>query len=224
VTQDVAPRAAVTRVLVAASSAVVRAGLEALIASLTIQVVGRSSSTALAGPLQDIRPDVVLLELEQHDEDLRTLLALDEGPGAPGAPAFVVLADDPRGAWAADALRAGARAVLPREASAVEIVAAVEGAAAGLVVLHPDVVDALLLVRSSPARVASAPAGQALTPREVEVLGMMAEGLGNKTIARRMGISEHTVKFHVGSIFTKLDASSRTEAVTLGARQGLIML
>lgn len=220
-TQDVAPRSAVARVLVAAPSAVVRAGLEALIAGPTIQVVGRASSTALAGPLQDIRPDVVLLELEQHDEDLRTVLALDEGPGAP---AFVVLADAPRGAWAADALRAGARAVLPREASAVEIVAAVEGAAAGLVVLHPDVVDALLLVRSSPARVASAPAGQALTPREVEVLGMMAEGLGNKTIARRMGISEHTVKFHVGSIFTKLDASSRTEAVTLGARQGLIML
>ncbi|HKC74673.1 MAG TPA: response regulator transcription factor, partial [Chloroflexota bacterium] len=63
-----------------------------------------------------------------------------------------------------------------------------------------------------------------LTPREIEVLGMLAEGLGNKTIARRLGISEHTVKFHVGSIFAKLDASSRTEAVTLGARRGLIML
>ena len=56
------------------------------------------------------------------------------------------------------------------------------------------------------------------------LLGMKAEGLGNKTIARRLGISEHTVKLHVGSILTKLNASSRTEAVTLGARQGLIML
>ncbi len=53
---------------------------------------------------------------------------------------------------------------------------------------------------------------------------MLAEGLGNKTIARRLGISEHTVKFHVGSIFSKLNASSRTEAVTVGVRQGLVML
>jgi DNA-binding NarL/FixJ family response regulator len=63
-----------------------------------------------------------------------------------------------------------------------------------------------------------------LTPREIEVLSMLAEGAGNKMIARRLGISEHTVKFHVGSILSKLDASSRTEAVTLGLRQGLIMV
>jgi DNA-binding CsgD family transcriptional regulator len=69
-----------------------------------------------------------------------------------------------------------------------------------------------------------APPAQPLTPREIEVLGMLAEGLGNKTIARRLGISEHTVKFHVGSILARLDASSRTEAVTLGARRGLIMI
>ncbi|HAZ43515.1 MAG TPA: DNA-binding response regulator, partial [Cyanobacteria bacterium UBA11369] len=59
---------------------------------------------------------------------------------------------------------------------------------------------------------------------EIEVLGMLAEGMGNKTIARQLGISEHTVKFHVASILSKLNASSRTEAVTLGARLGLIML
>src|SRR5262249_22163099 len=65
---------------------------------------------------------------------------------------------------------------------------------------------------------------EALTPREVKVLAMVAEGLSNKTIARRLGISEHTVKFHVSSIFAKLGVSSRTEAVTLGVRRGLIML
>jgi DNA-binding NarL/FixJ family response regulator len=69
-----------------------------------------------------------------------------------------------------------------------------------------------------------ASASEALTPREIEVLAMMAEGLANKTIAYRLNISEHTVKFHVGSIFGKLGAQSRTEAVTLGIRQGLIML
>lgn len=66
--------------------------------------------------------------------------------------------------------------------------------------------------------------GETLTPREIEVLVMLAEGTGNKVIARHLGISEHTVKFHVGSILAKLNASSRTEAVTLGVRQGLILL
>nr|WP_228035594.1 response regulator transcription factor [Oculatella sp. LEGE 06141] len=65
---------------------------------------------------------------------------------------------------------------------------------------------------------------QVLTPREIEVLGMLAEGLGNKAIAKRLSISEHTVKFHISSIFTKFGVSSRTEAVMLGARQGLILL
>jgi len=114
--------------------------------------------------------------------------------------------------------------VLPRQAAPEEIVGAVEAAAAGLIALHPAAAESIWSLLPAPVRTTVAPAGQALTPREIEVLGMMAEGLGNKTIARRLGISEHTVKFHVGSILTKLNASSRTEAVTLGARQGLIML
>jgi DNA-binding CsgD family transcriptional regulator len=63
---------------------------------------------------------------------------------------------------------------------------------------------------------------ESLSAREMEVLGMVAEGHGNKTIAYRLGISEHTAKFHVGSILRKLDAASRTEAVTTGVRLGLI--
>ena len=91
--------------------------------------------------------------------------------------------------------------------------------------LHPDVISVLLPVLPSAEQIVdTATPVQALTPREIEVLGMLAEGLGNKAIAKRLIISEHTVKFHVSSIFTKLNASSRTEAVTLGARQGLIML
>lgn len=211
------------RVLVAAASPVVRAGLEAVVASSPVlAVVGSAPGTAaLTRHVDATRPDVVLLELERHGDDPAPAL---HGLTGPSAPPVVVLADDPRGAWAADALRSGMRAVLPREATAAEIVAAVEGAAAGLVVLHPEAIDSLLPLLPAPTRTAPAPGQQPLTPREIEVLRMMAEGLGNKTIARRLGISEHTVKFHIGSIFTKLDASSRTEAVTLGARQGLIML
>ncbi len=219
------PSVATVRVLVAASSAVVRAGLEALIAaSPALEVVGRAAdAAALERNARMLRPDVVLFEVEPHDDDpmssLEPLLA-----GRAGAPALVVLADDARGGWTVEALRAGVRGVLPREATVGEIVAAVGAAAAGLVALSPELVGALLPTLSSVSRALPPAPIQALTPREVEVLGMLAEGLGNKIIARRLGISEHTIKFHVGSIFAKLNASSRTEAVTIGARQGLIML
>ncbi len=229
-----APSGAV-RVLVAASSAVVRAGLEALVAGAggagassssgpALDVVGRAANvTSLERNVRILQPDVVLYELEPHDDDpMASLEPLVAGPRA--APALVVLADNARSGWAAEALRAGVRGVLPREATAQEIVSAVSAAAAGLVVLSPDFVETLLPTLSSAPRALPPAPSQALTPREVEVLGMLAEGLGNKIVARRLGISEHTVKFHVGSIFSKLNASSRTEAVTLGARQGLIML
>jgi len=212
----------VIQVLVAAGSVVVQAGLEAVLAtSPELTVVGSLSGiTTLAQQVEVLQPDVVLLELELQDEPVSTLLPLDSSPL--GNTALVILADDLQQEWAIEALRSGVRAVLPREATANEIVAAVAAAAAGLVVLHPDLMDALLPVPSTSRTLPISPA-QALTPREIEVLSMLAEGLGNKTIARRLGISEHTVKFHVGSIFSKLNASSRTEAVTLGARQGLIL-
>ena len=164
------------------------------------------------------------MELEiQDDEPVSEKLVLLNAV-ATSVPAIVVLAEDLQVDWT-EALRLGIRAVLPRSATAEEILHTVMTAAAGLVVLHQDIVDALLSVLPSIGRAVDDVAPiQALTSREIEVLGMLAEGLGNKAIARRLGISEHTVKFHVSSIFTKLNASSRTEAVTLGARQGLIML
>ncbi len=213
-----------TRVLVAAPSAVVRAGLEALVASSPCLVVGQVASIeAAAHASETIQPDVVLVEHEWDDELLVPgLLALGAGSHVP---AVVVLTENPSALWAAVALRSRVRAVLPREATAAEIVAAVEGAAAGLVVLHPDTAEvALAALASVPMTAAIDAPAQVLTPREIEVLHMLAEGLGNKTVARRLGISEHTVKFHVGSIFSKLNVSSRTEAVTVGVRQGLVML
>lgn len=215
-----------TSVLVAAPSTVVRAGLEALInASQSLAVVGSvSDETTLGQQVEELQPDVVLMELEQHvDEPMQALLAHSEESYAP---ALVILTDDAEGSWMLEALqRSAVRGLLPRDAMAEEIVGAVEAAAAGLIVMHPAFVDSLLREpslsrRSSP----TASTSEVLTPREIEVLAMMAEGLGNKTIAYRLNISEHTVKFHVGSIFGKLGASSRTEAVMLGIRQGLIML
>ncbi|MCA1669054.1 MAG: response regulator transcription factor [Thermomicrobia bacterium] len=212
-----------TRVLVAAPSAVVRAGLEALVASSPrLTVVGQVASIEMAARANDtLQPEVVLVEHEWDDDLLVPgLLAFDAGSHIP---AVVVLTEHPGALWAAVALRSRVRAVLPRDATAAEIIAAVEGAAAGLVVLHPDTAEAALASLAAVPIAADAPA-QLLTPREIEVLHMLAEGLGNKTVARRLGISEHTVKFHVGSIFSKLHVASRTEAVTVGVRQGLVML
>lgn len=212
-------RDGVRRVLIASPSAVVRAGLETLIdASPALAVAGTAASTATLGPqIDSLQPDVILVEVERNRD-----LAL---AAVAGAAPVVLLADDADGPGTVDALRLGVRAVLPREAGADEIVAAVEAAAAGLTVLHPETAESLLPLLTSASRPAPPVAGtEALTPREIEVLSMLAEGAGNKSIARRLGISEHTVKFHVGSILAKLNASSRTEAVTLGVRQGLIML
>jgi len=214
-----------TRVLIVAASAVVRAGLEALVTSSPgLSVVGQVASTdALLAESERVAPDVVLVDHKGEDDDfVPTLLALGEGAALP--PAAVVLTDNPAALWAAVAARSAVRAVLPREASAEAITAAVGGAAAGLVVLPASVVEALASPQPAPVIATGITGGSPLTPREIEILGMLAEGLGNKIVARRLGISDHTVKFHVGSIMSKLGASSRTEAVTLGVRRGLIML
>lgn len=188
-------------VLIAAPSAIIRAGLESLV----------RSSPALE--LVSSAPDVVLADLEFPQED-------GPPPELLATAAVVLLVSNPPGPWTIEALRSGVRAVLPRDVSAPELIAAIEAAAAGLTVLHPSDLQALL-----PApRAISADAGEALTPRELEVFAMLAEGAGNKAIAWKLAISEHTVKFHVASIMSKLNATSRTEAVSIGIRKGLIML
>lgn len=212
------------RVLVVAAAAIMRAGLEALVAATPdLAVAGRSAGgPSLADEIAALRPQVVLSELEWRPTD--PLPALPPIGAAPGDPAVVILADDLRGAWVAEALRAGALAILPRDASAEAIVAAIRAAALGLVTL-PQAVAADLVPLLAAARAApTSGTHQTLTAREIEVLGMLAEGIGNKIIARRLGISEHTVKFHVASIMAKFNAGSRTEAVAIGARQGLVVL
>jgi DNA-binding NarL/FixJ family response regulator len=218
----------VIRVFIVSAQAISRAGLQALITARSIiEVVGsaRSFPNALrAENLEDESVDVWLVELDQTGNDFLNLLPqLNAEPEAPRRFArILVLTDEWQTAWALEALRNGISAVLPRDASAEEIIAAIEAVAAGLIALHPEALDSLAALPETSAH--ALPSIDSLTPRELEVLGMMSEGLGNKTIAYRLNISEHTVKFHVGSIFAKLNASSRTEAVTQAIRQGLIML
>jgi len=193
----------VTKVGVVTTSALLKAGLESV-----VEVVGSAEDLQHAA---EINADVIVIDWDQ--EQAQELIDF-----AGESPPLIVLAVDPQPPWLGEALRAGVRGVLPRDASTVEIAAAIEAAAAGLVVLHPEAVD------GASVRTAAVAQGEALSPREIEVLRLVAEGSSNKMIAWKLSISEHTVKFHLNSILSKMRAGSRTEAVMLGLRRGLIPL
>jgi two-component system, NarL family, response regulator YdfI len=212
----------VKRVLVGASSEVVRAGLASLLTSdFTLQVVGTFSIDDALTRFEDLQPDIVLLDLESPSDE--SMSAAIQSGGVPVSSALVILTEDPEN-LPVDVLGSGLRAILPRYATPEEIIAAIQAAATGLVALHPDVFDSILSRIRLDQQSELDPSGQILTPREIEVLRMIAEGHGNKEIASKLGISDHTVKFHISSIFSKLGASNRAEAVTLGIRQGLILV
>ncbi len=210
------------RVFIVAASSLARAGLQSLFGSRDVEVVGSAPSLeSLAGQWSDVEADIVLVDAagEQSEGVLDSLAASQLASEAN----IVVLSDhsDPR--WLAEALRLGVRAVLPGDVSPDQLVAALEAASAGLIVMHPAEVGAIFpAAQSAPRPLAELP--EPLTPRESEVLQMLASGLANKEIAARLSISEHTVKFHVASILGKLGAGSRTEAVSLGIRRGLVLL
>lgn len=225
-------------VLIVAAYASVRAGLHAILAGeADIDVRGDAApgGDALARLLPTLRPDIVLLDTTggegSADPVGRTLTALD---GLLSRPALVVLGDD-----SSRDLPRLSRADLPgwgyllRDADGPQIAGAARAAAGGLIALDPALPPPYASVgpaqpRSETGQFDSgqdeALPGETLTARETEVLQLMAEGLPNKIIATRLGISLHTAKFHVAQILGKLDAASRTEAVTLGARRGYVVL
>jgi NarL family two-component system response regulator YdfI len=209
----------VIRVLIAAPSAILRAGLESIVrSSPALELAGSAADLSnLEAAVEREQPDVVLADVE---------FAPGEDPPAAfaSAAAVVLLVDHPPGPWTIEALRSGVRAILPRDISAGEMIAAIEAVAEGLAVLNPSDLQALIPALPRAERADSTGPGGTLTPRELEVLALLAEGVGNKTIAWKLAISEHTVKFHVASIMGKLRATSRTEAVAVGIRRGLILL
>jgi DNA-binding NarL/FixJ family response regulator len=186
----------------------------------TITVVGVAGDpTAVLSLIDRNRPDAILAHAPSREQLADWRIRRDET-------AFVTLVDNIDVENSLDALFAGARAILPRSAARDEIVAAINAATHGFAVLPHELLPMLLEAGSLADGVIDGPdAGQApLTPRELEVLAAMADGASNKAIARRLGISFHTVKFHVAAILTKLNADSRTEAVTRAAQLGLVML
>jgi two-component system, NarL family, response regulator YdfI len=212
----------VIRVFIVAPSTVSRAGLRSMLADAGFEAIGSTQDLAsIDEALLEFEPDILLVD-GMHDagEAGRGWLALAE---VTDQAAVVLLADQPDGAQVAQAFRNGVRAVLPREISTQQLQAALQAVAAGLIVVHPAEVSTLVPTpTSSPTEIS--PLAEPLTKREREVLQMLATGLGNKEIAARLVISDHTAKFHVASILGKLGASTRTEAVAIGIRHGMILL
>jgi NarL family two-component system response regulator YdfI len=212
----------VIRVFIVAASPLARAGLENLLAARDVEVVASSGTIdALAEMLADAAPDVVLIDSsgEPFEPMLESILA----SGLASDVNVVILGEGMTPAASTDALRAGIRAALPGDISPDQLVAALQAVASGLIVLHPANMNEVLPAGSAASR-APGELAESLTRRELEVLQMLAGGLSNKEIAARLNISEHTAKFHVASILGKLGAGSRTEAVALGIRRGLVLL
>jgi DNA-binding NarL/FixJ family response regulator len=193
------------RVLVVGADPLSRAGLVALLSGRgDLAVVGEAS------------PDEVATA-PPHDAAVWDVgLAAGERLRFPDGAALVALAADE--AQAAEAARAGARAVIFRKAAPEAIAAGLAAVARGLSVLEPSLAAAWLRPP------VAGEGGEGLTPREREVLDLLAEGLPNRAIAARLGISEHTAKFHVNAVLGKLGVESRAEAIVRAARLGMVAL
>lgn len=207
-------------VFIVAASADSRARLRADLAESGFEVVGSAAElVSLDEVLPDTEPDVLVVERgrDVSENNYAELADLAERSR------LILLADGSDQTQLARMFREGALAVLPREASASQLRAAIQAVAAGLLVAHPSSFSSLL---PAPRLPVSAPSArlEPLTKREREVLQMLAAGLANKEIAARLAISEHTAKFHVASILGKLGAATRAEAVAIGLRSGIILL
>jgi len=196
---------------------VVRAGLESLVRSIpSLEFAGTVDVSRLA-PVE-LSGDVLLIEAGDSSDHEWPVLADLPIP-------VVALMDFADSALAGSALRAGIRGAISRDATPEEIEGAVHAVNAGLVVTTPASLKELLPDADAFAEgPLNEPLSEPLSDRELEVLDLLAEGMSNKLIAHRLSISEHTVKTHVASIFAKLGASSRTEAVSRAIRRGLVML
>jgi NarL family two-component system response regulator YdfI len=212
----------VIRVFIVAASPLSRANLKSLLWARKVEIVGSGPNLeSLWDQPPEVEVDIVLIDAS-GDYFGEMMNSLNQSQLSSEA-AVVLLSDRSEPGRLAEALRAGVRTILPSDASPDQIVASLEAAAAGLIVLHPAEVDAMFPAAEA-ASGTLAELIEPLTPRESEVLQMLASGLANKEIATRLAISDHTVKFHVASILGKLGAASRTEAVTLGIRRGLVLL
>jgi DNA-binding NarL/FixJ family response regulator len=204
------------RILIVADDPLVRAGLATLLENHPrCTVAGQMGSTAdLASDLEVYQADLLVWDLGwSPTPDFSQQIDVEEA----GIPVLALLPDDSQinELWST-----GVQGVLLRDADADKLWAALQAIFEGLTVFDPELVGALLPARQLDSSALVDPP----TPRELEVLQLLAEGLSNKAIAHQLGISEHTVKFHVNALLGKLGAQSRTEAVVRATRLGLLLL
>jgi DNA-binding NarL/FixJ family response regulator len=169
----------------------------------------------LPASLAVYQPEAILWDIGPAPSKLALEELAEISGGIP--PAVVLLPDD---TLASQALNAGGRGLLLRDSNPLQLVLALISVSEGLVVLDPRLAAAVAAAGEIP----QSPLLEELTPRELQVLQLLAEGLSNKAIALRLSISEHTVKFHVNALMGKLGVESRTQAVVRATRLGLILL
>lgn len=202
-----------TSLLIVAADPLARAGLATLLADRPgLTIIGQLAADAdLLANLDVFQPDIVLWDLGWEADELPPDLGELPRP---------VLALLPNDELAGDSWAAGVQGLLLRSATGSQIQAALNAILHGLRLLDPSLAATLQTAGPLQTAVLSEP----LTPREQEVLQLLAEGLTNRAIAQKLDVSEHTVKFHVTAIMSKLDAQSRTEAVVRATRLGLLLL
>jgi DNA-binding NarL/FixJ family response regulator len=205
------------RVFVVAPTPVTRAGLRSMLANIEgtdVQVVGEAVSPTAPDPSALSEADVVLLADEELLEEAAIAVAED------GTQALVLISDDDQAVSRLRALPLRGWGIVPPDAPPEELAAATTAVMQGLVVLPKPLTERLLQEPAASAEALSEP----LTAREREVLELLGRGLSNRLIAGELHISEHTVKFHISSLYAKLEVNNRAEAVSQGARHGLISL
>lgn len=208
-------------VLVVDDHRVVRAGLIALLRQWSdIKVVGEAGTGEQAcGQVAALQPDVVLMDLQMPVMDgvEATKRIVAQWPTV----AVLVLTtyDDDELIW--EGIKAGARGYLLKDVPPEELVQGLRTVATGQTLLSPDVASKLTHMIQHQA---TAEAGPTVTPRETEILQLMAQGRSNRAIGAVLHISENTVKTHISNVYQKLEVRDRTEAVTTALRLGLIRL
>ena len=210
------------RVLVIDDHTLFREGLQGLLRRRNIEVVAATGNgnegLALA---EEHKPDIVLLDMRMPNTDGITVLKqlLEHGMQMP----IVILTTSSDERDLIEALRAGARGYLLKDMEPDELVAALRDINAGKTVVAPNLTQILAEVvqgKSAIPDMESSPFDE-LTPRETEILGLLAEGQSNKVIARNLGISDGTVKLHVKAILRKLEVHSRVEAAVMAVEHGM---
>ena len=216
------------RVLIATASEATRSWFAAFPPSTAgLSIIGVVARAGLRDQVQAFAPDILVMDAT--DSEPETIAGSLANIRELAVDVVLLLDGESWQSTPWELIRAGVRGVIPQQPTLEELEATVRAVMAGFVVLEPRMLEGAAFPTSATAQgdrmhAASPFALQPLTPREIEVLAALAEGYGNKQIAARLDISEHTVKTHLAAIFEKLQVSNRTEAVLAGARLGLVLL